>query len=583
MKRSCKAALIILIMIICSCLITSCNNINTFIETENDNINAETSMESDNIIDGGPVKGGTINLFSTYPDTLHPFLTKNPYLQNYFSFVFDSMVKLDKNQNPVGKLCDKWFVSEDGYTWTFHVREGIVWQDGYPLTAEDIKFTIESLISYKQDTAYWVNVDNISSVTIVDRNTVEITLKKPNAFTPELMTFPIISSRFYGNPENIDNAFNTKFPPGTGAYSFISYEENKTMVLTASRSWWERKLDNKVDSNHDNIETPYITDININFFKNTREALGAFQARIVDVLFVNENDIELFSGKTDTSSKKYINGKWDFLSFNLSNSVLSDKVVRQYISSCINQTKIVNEILPGRAVESSIPIIPGTWLYETEEWTETLNNLENNLKIINTKSKSLMLENDWNEYEGRLYKNVNGVLTPLKLELLVNDENSYRIKVAEKIAQDLNNNGIEVNVKIVKWQEMLNLIQSKKYDIAILGCTIPDYPDLSYIYSTSYSDYQKIAGTFGYQPAVNISGFYSEKVQELIEDIHKSGNRDEIKKMFIELRKIIADEVPCLGLYFYNNAIIYSKNVRGNIDPYIWDEHNNITEWYIAK
>ncbi|NMB97865.1 MAG: ABC transporter substrate-binding protein [Clostridiaceae bacterium] len=579
MKRIFRKVLVFVTVIVYSCSMTSCQEVNTFSNTGGISWQADNSIQSDNIIDSGPVKGGTLNLFCTYPDILDPLLTKNPYLQTYFSFVYDSMIKLSKNQSPEGKLCDKWFVSEDGYTWTFHVREGIVWQDGYPFTAEDIEFTIERLLSYKQDTIYAYNIDNISSVTAINRNTVEITLKKPNAFTPELMTFPIVSSRFYSNPENVSGAFKMKFPPGTGAYSLKAYEENSNMLLTASKSWWGRKLDDTKDT----IEIPYISDINIKFFKNSREAFGAFQAGSIDVIFADESDIDLYTGKTTVSSKKYINGKWDFISFNLSNTVLSDKTARQFIYSCINKSEIIEDVFQERVIESNIPLIPGTWLHETDEWIEGLSNNKENHESIYTSSKMELLEKGWEEYNGELFRNVYGVLHPVKLEILVNEENADRIKIAEKIAQNLNDKGINVTLNIVSWEQLLNLVKSKKYDMAILGCTIPDYPDLSYIYSTPYLDYLKFSTTPEYPSATNISGFYNEKVQDLIEKIYISRNRNEIKKLFSQLKEIIDDEVPYAGLFFHNNAIIYNNNVRGDIDPYLWDEYNNITKWYLVK
>jgi len=574
MKKKLRRILATIVVIIYPCLITSCQEIGTFNDLGNEISQTVNSTQSENIIDSGPVKGGTLNLFCTYPDTLDPLLTKNPYLQNYFRFVYDSMIKLNKNQIPEGQLCDKWFVSEDGYTWTFHVRENIVWQDGFPLTAEDIKFTIDKLIAYNANTIYKANVSNISSVTVIDRYTVELTLKKPNAFTPELMTFPIVSSRFYGNPEYVKEAFNSKFPPGTGAFSFKDYEENGYMILTASKSWWGRKL----KDGENTVEIPYISDINITFYENSRDALGNFQVGNIDVIFVDENGIDTYSGRAATSSKKYINGKWEFISFNLSHSVLSDKTVRQFILSCIDINEIIEEVLPGKAVESNIPLIPGTWLHEIG----TLNNEEMRESLYSS-TKMKLLESGWEEYDGELYRNVNGILRPVALELLVNQENADRIKVAEKIAEKLTDEGIKVTLKTVSWEQMLNLIKSQKYDLAILGCTIPDYPDLSFLYSTSYLENQKYSASSGHQQATNIAGFYNEKVQELIESIYKSRNRDEIKRLSSDLIDIINDEVPYIGLFFYNNAIIYNKNVRGNIDPYLWDEYNNIAEWYVIR
>ena len=130
-------------------------------------------------------------------------------------------------------------------------------------------------------------------------------------------------------------------------------------------------------------------------------------------------------------------------------------------------------------------------------------------------------------------------------------------------------------------EQLLNLVKSKKYDMAILGCTIPDYP-IYLTFTYTISGLSEVFYNTRISINTNISGFYNEKVQDLIEKIYISRNRNEIK-LFSQLKEIIDDEVPYAGLFFHNNAIIYNNNVRGDIDPYLWDEYNNITKWYLVK
>ena len=285
------------------------------------------------------------------------------------------------------------------------------------------------------------------------------------------------------------------------------------------------------------------------------------------MISINDDDISIYSGKNDAITKKYANGKWDFISFNITKPILNDKVVRKFIYSCINKREIIADILPGKAIESDIPIIPGTWLYEIDEWIKSLSDSEKNLQIIKKDSQKLLLEK--------------GIST-LKLEILVNEENTDRVKVAEKIAKSLNDNGFDAKVNAVKWDKLLNLVRNKRYDLAILGCTIPNYPDLSYIYSTQYMDYQSYNITSGYNLAMNVSGYENKEVENIIKKIYESKDRNEIKGLFSDLKIILNDEIPYIGLYFYYNAVVHNKNIRGNIDPYMWDEYNNITEWYIS-
>jgi len=567
-------SMVIIVILLIS--MSSCQKEDYILKNEKQNSVLPSLKEDGAVVDGGPVKGGTLKLFSTFPDTLDPITSKNPWLQNYFSLVFESMIKLNKNQKPIGNLADKWYTSEDGNTWTFHIRDGVVWQDGYPLTAQDVEFTIKTILERNQNTIYRFNLDNILSFTAIDRNTIEIVLKKPNAFTAELMTFPIISKRFYSKIDNNDKeVFATKFPPGTGPYSIQSYDENKCIKLTASRSWWKKKI-------NENNEMPYIPDLEIKLYKNTREAFSAFQMGSVDVINVDNNSIGIYSGKSDVITKKYANGEFDFLAFNLSNNTLSDKYVRQAIASSLNKSEIVGAVLPGCAVEAGMPLIPNTWLYEMDEWVKSFSNNSQKTKQSDN-VRELLIENGWEEYDGKLYKRIYGALRPLKFNIIVNEDNNCRVKVAEKIAEILNNTGMDVSVHKEKWNQVLKLVNSKMYDAAILGCTVPPYPDVSYLYSAPYLTYQGYAASSAATAATNVSGFENEEVSKIIEKVFSSNNPDTIKGLYSNLKNVINDEVPYIGLYFYYDAVFYNKNVRGNLDPYLWDEYNNITEWYISE
>jgi len=54
-----------------------------------------------------------------------------------------------------------------------------------------------------------------------------------------------------------------------------------------------------------------------------------------------------------------------------------------------------------------------------------------------------------------------------------------------------------------------------------------------------------------------------------------------LKALFVDTKNIINNDVPYIGLFFYTNAIIYNKKLKGDINPHIWDKYNNIAQWYI--
>ena len=49
----------------------------------------------------------------------------------------------------------------------------------------------------------------------------------------------------------------------------------------------------------------------------------------------------------------------------------------------------------------------------------------------------------------------------------------------------------------------------------------------------------------------------------------------------MRIRNIVSEDVPYIGLYFYNDSVLYSKRIKGEVSPYLWDKYNNIVKWYI--
>ena len=74
--------------------------------------------------------------------SVSPFSARTSAERSMVTLVFRGLVRLGPDETPVGDLADRWEVDESGATWTFHLRDGLVWQDGQPITSDDILFTI---------------------------------------------------------------------------------------------------------------------------------------------------------------------------------------------------------------------------------------------------------------------------------------------------------------------------------------------------------------------------------------------------------------------------------------------------------
>lgn len=556
-----RKVLVVITMITICLTVTSCLNDSSVNQQQPTAENIRTVPKADEVADKGPVKGGIVRLFSTKPDTLNPILTKNIYVQDFSSLISESMVKISKDQSIIPSLCDKWEVSPDGLIWTFHIRENVLWHNNTKFTADDIKFTFDTILNMNLNNVYKKNLDNVATYMAVGSNNFKIFLKKPDSYSVNQFTFPIICQNYYGNEDlaKLDSKKNME-PIGTGPFKYSSYNGSDTISLSATDNWW-----NKSKNEEKNIETPYISGVDIKVYPKGTDAVTAFQTRDIDAAVLPISDFSKYNGRSDLVVRKFICKNFEFLSFNLLSPIMGDKSVRQAISYAIDKVKMINDVIPGQAVASDLPIIPDSWL-----------NTTNILFYIQdkVKAKETLINGGWKEEKTGdkvgFYKIIKGVKTELKFNILVNDFDDSRYKIADYVSKQLIDIGINVNVTRLSWDAEAKAISTRKFDMAVMGYKINSIPDISFAYSSG----DILSG-------LNVSGYNNPAVDNILNQLKLENDLNRKKVLTTDLKNIANDDVPFIGLYFYNNAIIYSKKIRGEMNPIVWDKFNDITKWYI--
>lgn len=553
-----KYKIIIMIMVICI-LATSCSEgiyNNSVMTQTSDEYNKDDDYD---ILDKGPVKGGTLKLFTTKPDTLNPLTTKNSYVSDFLGFIYEGLTKLDKDQKVIGVLSDSWSDSDGGLIWNFHIRDGVRWHDGQDLTAYDVEFTINTLLNVGVQSIYKPLVKNILSCAAVDSSNVKIILSKPNSFTPEMMTFPILPKHKFSKL-GVGNGSESIDPVGTGPYKYVSRNED-CITLKQNSAWWY------LSTGGESEKTLYIENININIYGNKNDAMRALQSGDLDIMSIEQTDISKYKNRSDVVIKKFSSRDYEFLSFNLNDSIMSDIAVRKAIAAAVNRNELIEDILPGSATAAELPVLNDCWIYENSISADS-----------NKTPEEILIEGGWKKNnKGEFNKTINGVKKNLEVEILVNSSNNTRVLAAQKICSQLEKAGIPAVFAEVEWSELINRINSSKYKIVLTGCRVTQIPDLSYLYSASYLPVSLPASNLSIG---NISGYSSINVDSCIENMFKLDSDDLRKYSFNQAVQYLNEDIPYIGLYFLSNAMVYSKNVRGIFEPYTWNKYNDFTQWY---
>jgi len=172
----------------------------------------------------------------TNPNTIEPATGDTRTASNVAWSIFSSLVWLDDSGVIVPALAESWTISDDGLVYTFKLREGVTFHNGYPFTADDVVFTWErgqgSDITYREDFIPVIQMNKI------DDYTVEAVLEAPNAFLLTKMNehWGIMSRQYH---EEVGEEGYLQNPVGTGPFKFVEWLSGDRIVLEAFEDYWE--------------------------------------------------------------------------------------------------------------------------------------------------------------------------------------------------------------------------------------------------------------------------------------------------------------------------------------------------------
>lgn len=186
--------------------------------------------------------GATLQLsISANPSRLSPFLATDSSSSEITGFLFNGLVKYDKdNKEIIGDLAEKFYFVDDK-TLIFKLKKNVLWHDGVAFSAKDVLFTYKTLISDKISSPYSAGFRFVKNVKILDKYTVVVKYKKAYFKALETWMMGILPEHILKNDKNLmSSKFNTH-PIGTGPYRLEKFEYSKDIVLTAFDKYFEGK------------------------------------------------------------------------------------------------------------------------------------------------------------------------------------------------------------------------------------------------------------------------------------------------------------------------------------------------------
>lgn len=498
--------------------ITSCKDNNNPNEPDTNNNNSTENNEPSIV----PTFGETLKVSIRNPVTLNPLLNEDLGVDQVLKLVFEPLFKIDNQYKPVPNLVESYNISSDNLSITLTLNDNLLFNNNEPLTAYDVKHSIEVLQKAKETVIYKSCVNNIQRVSVLDNQNMKIYFKQPFAFATYVLNFPIVSRN------------SSDIPIGSGLYEIESFTTMQDLKLVAANQHKDKLYIERVEATI------------------TREAdvdTNAFKQNLIDLLSPSKFDWFEHSDASNQKTKIYTTNYFEFLGFNFKNFNLSNPLVRQAIAYGINREEIARKQFLSQVVVTEYPIHPNSWLSPAEN--------ELTYSYDTKQAKELLNGIDLNNFT---------------LKLLVNSENSSRVKVAKMIQDNLKSIEIDVEIIAVEKETFDSKLQSGDFDLVLSGWKLSVVPDYTDMFHSSR------IGT-----GSNFINYNNEEMDTALKNVYNSLDDAKLYANFQEFNKLYERELPYLSLYFMNSLVLTNKGVYGELDPITDNVFNGIQNLYISR
>ena len=474
------------------------------------------------------------------PASLDPHKVESDVEFNIISDLFDGLVSVSPAGEIQPRLAEKW-ENKDNTVWTFHLRPGIIWSDGTPITAEDIVWSWQRLVDPKTASPYAsypgsmriLNGTDIAEgkkapeslgVKAINDSTLEVTLTQPNAAFLAMLAHPslvpidkVLVGRFgdkWTKPEHFVSS---------GAYKLSQWVVNERIVAVRNPKYW--------DNEHTVINK-------VTYLPISSEAADVNRYKAGEIDIVYTVPINQFA-----QLKKTLGSELDvspqlatyYYQFNTTRPPFNDARVRKALNLALDKDIIADKVLgqgqrPAWLI--SQPDIGGVKLQNPDYASWPMD------KRI-AEAKKLLAEAGFNDSH------------PLSFNLLYNTSESHqRIAIAAS-SMWKKNLGVEAKLQNQEWKTMLDTMHTHNFDA------------VRYAWIADYDDAATFLNTFRTGDSQNTTQYSNPDYDRALVNAAKSKTAEERGKFYQQAEDLLGRDVPAIPVYHYVRTHLVKPWVGG--------------------
>jgi len=445
----------------------------------------------------------------------------DPHLATSFSsfrvieVMYEGLLSHDEDGALQPALASDWEISEDGKTYTFHVRKGVKFHDGTELTAEDVKASFNRILDPELGSPQASRLQKIETMEVTDKYEIKITLSSKFAPFLNKVSGPgraIVPKSVFEEGKNLK-----KQVMGTGPFTLENWVPGEQIVLEKNQDYWMEDL-------------PYLDNVTYKIIPEPATRRAALQGGDIHVIPSAEStSVKVLEGTKNVKVLSTQELAYSLIGFNLDREPLTDPMVRQAISYATDREEIIEGVYDGLAtVGTPLPPALGEWYVPASE----LESYEQDYD----KAKELLEEAG----------HPNGI----EFSVTVSPTLQTALQIAQVLQQQLKPAGINMELNTVEWGTFLDAWRNSDFDsFASLngGSFDPD----GYFYRTFHSE-----------GSTNVFNYSDSVMDDLLEQGRVTTDLKERKEIYVEIQKRLIEQMPILFVAYADLHTIARENVK---------------------
>ena len=490
------------------------------------------------------------------PETVDPALNSAVDGGNMILHAFEGLLTLDENGQLKEGQAESWETSEDGLTWTFHLRDGLKWSDGTDLTAEDFVYSWQRVCDPNVAAPYAETVlgmvkgydeavaGDITKLDVQapDEKTVVVNLAHPCSYFGDLAAFATLNPVQKATVEANGDAWATSADTyiSNGPFMMTEWVPGSHITFSKNPNYW-------------NAEAIKLDKLEFELIEDSNAAYSAYTSGEVDMIKdVPTEEIPSLQGNEEFHVDPII-GTY-YVSLNLQKEYFQDARVRKALSLAIDRNYVANTLMQGTYSPASAIVGPG-WL--DTDGSSFAENANGGTPYIDNDNFDANLEEAKKLLEEAGYPNGEGFP---QIEYTTNDAGYHKV-VAEYLQQAWAAIGIDLKVNIVEWASFTPMRRNGEFDVARNGW-VGDYTDPSNIlelFCTTNGNNDGKYTTADFDAAIEDSRVTTDATTRSA-DLHKAED-------------LLMEDAGCIPIAYYNDFWLQSSKITGS-----WHSANGF--WY---